>query len=80
MKFNNLCDIHHSARGHSKSTFVEEGGGWGSLKSEQKQTEGEGILACVYVRFFNKIVEIFEVKIYSYSPVFPIDYNVSMKY
>ena len=25
-----------------------------SLKSEQKRTEGGGILACVYVRFFKK--------------------------
>ena len=35
--------------GHSKSTFVEEGRG--SLNREQKRN-GEGVLACAYVRFF----------------------------
>ena len=29
---------------------------------------------------FNKNGEIFKIKFYSYSPVFPIDYNGSMKY
>ena len=52
------------------------GGLWKANKSEQ----GEGVLACVYVRFFKKNAEIFKMKFYSYSPVFPIDYNGSMKY
>ena len=34
-------------RGHSKSTFVEEGRGKGSLKSEQKRTEAGGPSMCV---------------------------------
>ena len=55
-------------------------GGEVSLKSEQKRTGGEGLLSCVYVRFFKKNAEIFIIKFYSYSPVFPIDYNGSMKY
>ena len=54
--------------------------GGGSLKNEQKQTDGGGILACVYVRFFKKNAEILKMKLYSYSPVFAIDYNGSMKY
>ena len=41
-----------ATRGHSKSTFVEEGGE--SLKSEQQRTGGREVLACVYVRFFKK--------------------------
>ena len=57
------------------------GGAGGSLKSEQKQTRGRGgVLAYVYVRFFEKNAEIFKMKFYSYSPVFPIDYNGSIKY
>ena len=68
-------------RGHSKSTFVVEGRGEGSLKNEQnEQGEGGGALASVYVRFFKKNAEILEVKFYSYCPVFPTDYNGSMKY
>ena len=42
-------------RGHSKSTFVEEGsegGNWKANKNEQE--EGQGVLACVYVCFFKK--------------------------
>ena len=34
---------------------------------------------CVCSNFF-KNPEIFKMKFYSYSPVFPIDYNGSMKY
>ena len=30
--------------------------------------------------FVKKNAEIFKMKFYSYSPVFPIDYNGSMKY
>ena len=52
------------------------GGHWKANKSEHR----EGVLACVYVRFFKKYYEIFKIKFYSYSPVFPIDYNGSMKY
>ena len=53
----------------------------GSLKSEQMRTGGGGFLACLYVCFFlKKNAEIFKIRFYSYSPVFPIDYNGSMKY
>ena len=55
-------------------------GGRGSLKIEQKRTGGGGVLAFVYVRFFKKNADILQTKFYSYSPVFPIDYNFSMKY
>ena len=42
---------------------------------------GGGVLACVYVRFFlKKDAEIFKMKLHSYSQVFPMDYNGSMKY
>ena len=55
-------------------------GGRGSLKSEQKRKGGWSNLTFVYVRFFKKNAEIFKMKFYSYSSVFPIDYNGSMKY
>ena len=42
-------------------------------KNEQK--EGGGVLSCVYVRFVKKNAEMFKMKFYSYSPVFPIDHN-----
>ena len=45
-----------------------------------KNEQGEGVLACVYVRFISKNAEIFKMKCYSYSPVFAIDFNGSMKY
>ena len=68
-----------SIRGHSKSTFVEERGGGGerSLKSEQKQTRvGRSWHACTFA-FLKKMLRFSNL---SYSPVFPIDYNGSMKY
>ena len=40
----------------------------------------QGGLAIMYVRFFKKNAEIFKMKLYNYSPVFPIDYNGSVKY
>ena len=57
--------------GHLKSTFVEEGRGshWKANKNEQGK--GEGVVACLYVPFFNKNTEIFKMKFYSYSPAFP---------
>ena len=55
------------------------GGEGGSLKSEKNKTKG-GVLTCVYVRFFKKNAEIFKMKFCSYSLVFLIDYNGSMKY
>ena len=64
----------------------EAGGGhWKANKNEQGDgvcvcVGGGGLLAFVYVRFFKKNAEIFEIKFCSYSPVFPIDYNSSMKY
>ena len=39
----------------------------------------EGPSMCVR-SLFKKNAEIFRMKFYSYSPVFPIDYNGSMKY
>ena len=43
-------------RGHSKSTFVEEGRRRGGEVTEKwiKTNRGRGVLACVYVRFFKK--------------------------
>ena len=74
---NYLFNFQLFVKGHSKSTFVE-GSGRGSLKSERKRIgEGVGFLAFVYVRFLKKIHEIFKMKFYSYSPVFPVDYNGS---
>ena len=71
-------------RGHSKSTFIEERGGGGHLKAN-KNEQGEGGwggggLSFVYVHFKKKNADIFKIKFYRYSPVFPIDYNGSMKY
>ena len=72
--------IFNSYRGGiQKVRSLRRGGGhlWNGNKNEQ----GEGeVLACVYVHFFNKNAEIFKMKFYSYSPVFYIDYNGSMKY
>ena len=65
-------------RGHSKSKFVEKGGG--VIEKQTKPNRGPGVLACVYVRFFKKNAEIFKMKFYSYSSAFPIDYNGSVKY
>ena len=62
--------------------FVVEGKG--VIEIRTKQTEGRGVLACVYVCFFHFFFflnsEIFKIKFYIYSPVFPIDHNDSMKY
>ena len=66
-------------RGHSKSKFVEKGGG-GVIEKQTKPNRGTGVLACVYVRFLKKNAEIFKMKFYSYSSAFPIDYNGSVKY
>ena len=50
-----------------------------SLKSEQKRTGGGGSPHfCMFD--LKKNAEIFKLKCYSYSPVFLIDYNRSMKY
>ena len=40
---------------------MRKGGGGGHWKAN-KNEQGEGVLACVYVRFFRKNAEIFEVK------------------
>ena len=58
------------------------GGHWKANKNEQGKGGGEGggFLLCVYVRFFKRYAEISKMKFYNYSPVFPIDYNGSMKY
>ena len=48
---------------------------------EQKCTGGgEGLNICLRSLFKKKNLEISKMKFYSYSPVFPIDYNGSMKY
>ena len=64
----------------SSKKYVRWGGERGrSLKSEQKQTGGGGVLACMYVRFKKKCWD-FQNEVYSYSAGFPTDYNGSMKY
>ena len=46
-----------------------------------KNYQGEGCPSmCVHSLFKKKIADVFKMKFYSYSPVFPIDYNGSMKY
>ena len=55
------------------------GGGGRSLKSEQKQTGAGSPSMCVGL-LLKKNAEIFKMKFYGYSPVFPFDYNGSMKY
>ena len=68
-------------RSHSKRAFVGEGtGGGGVIEKQAKTIRGRVVLACVYVRCFKKNAEVFKMKSYSYSPVFPTDHNVSMKY
>ena len=42
-------------RGHSKSKFVEKGGG-GVIEKQTKPNRGTGVLACVYVRFLKKML------------------------
>ena len=65
-------------RGHSKSTFVEEGRG--VIEKRTKTGErGGGPSICVR-SLFKKNTEIFKMKFYSYSQVFPMDYKGSMKY
>ena len=51
-------------------------GGRGAVEKWTKTNRG--VLAYVYIRL-KKNAEIFKMKFYSYSPVFPIDYNGSMK-
>ena len=78
-----FCDILHGrpvmVRGHTKSTFVQDGRGGVIEKRTKKKREGECLSMCVR-SLFKKNAEIFKMKFYSYSPVFPIDYNDSMKY
>ena len=50
------------------------------IKKRAQTNWGREVLACVYVCFFKKNTQIFKMKFNSYSPVFPIDYNGSMKY
>ena len=66
-------------RGHSKSTFIE-GSVEGVIEKLPKTNRGRILLAFVYVRFFKKNAKVLKRNFYSYSPVFPIDYNGSMKY
>ena len=60
--------------------MVGEGGGEGERviekrKKMNREMEGGGILACVYVIFFKKTPEIFKMKFNNYSTVFPTDYH-----
>ena len=42
-------------RGHTKSTFVQDGrGGVIEKQTKKKRDGGGGVLACVYVRFLKK--------------------------
>ena len=67
--------------GQSKSTLVEEGRQW-LIENRIKTNKGkrEGPSMCIRLLFKKKNAEIFKMKFYNYSPVFPIDYNGSMKY
>ena len=56
------------------------GGHWKANKNQQGDDEEGDPSMCVPLIFFLKNAEIFKMKFYSYSPVFPIDYNGSMKY
>ena len=47
------------------------GGGGGPLKIEQKQTGGGGVPSMCVRSLFKKNAEIFKMKFYSCSPVFP---------
>ena len=49
--------INFRIKGHSKSTFIEKGGG--DLKAN-KSEQGEEVLTFVYVCFFKKNVNIFQ--------------------
>ena len=55
-------------------------GGGGSLRSKQKRTGGGGGPSMSVRSLFLKKKGDFKMKFYSYSPVFPIDYNRRMKY
>ena len=66
-------------RGYTKSTFVQDGRG-GVIEKRTKKKREEGCLSMCVRSLFKKNAEIFKMKFYSYSPVFPIDYNGSMKY
>ena len=51
-----------------------------SLKSKQKRTGGGVSEHVCKLAFLKNNAEIFKMRFYSYSPIFPIDYNGSMKY
>ena len=53
---------HWHIRGHSKSMFIVEGRG--VIERQTKMNRGRGVLACVYVHFFNKNIEISKMKFY----------------
>ena len=64
-------------KGHSKSMFVEEYrvGGDTEKRTKTNRGRGEGPSMCVRSLLKKKYK-----KFYGYSPVFPTDYNGSMKY
>ena len=70
-----------SQRGRWKNTFVEgKEGGIIEKRTKTNRGMGEGPNICVRSLFQKKNAEIFKMKFHSYSPVFPIGYNGSMKY
>ena len=56
------------------------GGGGGHWKANKNEQGEGGPSMCVRSLFKKKNAEIFKMKFNNYSPVFPIDYNGSMKY
>ena len=60
--------------------YIRWGGEGGSLRTKQKRLRGRGSYHVCTFAFFKENAEIFKMKFYSYSPVFPIDYNGSIKY
>ena len=71
-----------SIRGHSKSKSIEEEGRGKVIEKQTKTNRGrESPSTCVSSLFQKKKhAEIFKMKFYIYSPVFPIDYHGRMKY
>ena len=61
--------VEYLFRGHSKSTFVEEGRGGRVTEKQTKMNRGGGPWhVCTFA--FKKNAEIFKMKFYTYSPVF----------
>ena len=52
----------------------------GAIEKQTKTNRGRGSEHVSTLAFLKNNAEIFKMNFYSYSPVFPIDYNGSMKY